>query len=304
MAMAWPQLQAEVMSANRGAMEELRRGEPEEALRMLNSAQELLETSGGGGAAGGAEDQSARFTARAVTASGLAKVHKRARNHVEAAQCLESALELYEAADADLRTLVAAHLNLAACYLDAEAPQASLQRATTAVQLGGRLLVDGGGGGGESPQGPRSDDYAMLAVAYHKTAEAHEALREWGSATLAYTQAYEVVRRSLGPDHHLTKSFERSARCPRRPCPPEVPSGWRARSATPQQKRLPVLPSTPRSRPLSLSGGLEYKLNSETFPSWPPRSVSREEQVWYELARQHREQVQAKSAAKLRGIQR
>merc|ERR1719331_2945786 len=100
-----------------------------------------------------------------------------------------------------------------------------------------------------------------------------EHMKQWGQATLAYTQAYEVVRRSLGPYHQLTKSFEKSARCPRRPAPPEVPLSWRGSAA----KKLPQLPHVERtltSRPPpgatelrhTARETLGYRLNPKSFP--------------------------------------
>merc|ERR1711948_105019 len=139
---------------------------------------------------------------------------------------------------------------------------------------------------------PKLADYAMLAAAYHKIAEANEGLREWGKATFAYTQAYEVLRRSLGPDHHLTRSFEQSSRCPH----PIAVSG-----ITPPLRKVvsPRVGRTPRrlpclsgpSRPWE-TGALQeftgYDLSSDSFPSWPPRSASSEEQAWYSMARSSR----------------
>merc|ERR1712118_546176 len=161
--------------------------------------------------------------------------------------------DLYEAGGADLRTLMAARLNLSASLTEAEMPEEALQHAMSAVALGGQLIAAAqptstvrseGSQPSQSSVTIRPDDYAMLAVAYHKTAEAHEHMKQWGQATLAYTQAYEVVRRSLGPYHQLTKSFEKSARCPRKPVPPEVPLSWRNSAAG---KKLPNLPHVHRT---------------------------------------------------------
>merc|ERR1712039_990833 len=97
----------------------------------------------------------------------------------------------------------------------------------SATELGAQLVaapeVEEGCGAREGGLSHSEDDYGMLAVAYHKVGEAYEGLREWGKATFAYTQAYEVVRRSLGPNHHLTKSFEKSSRCPHRLSPLGIP---------------------------------------------------------------------------------
>jgi len=158
----------------------------------------------------------------------------------------------------------------------------------------------------------------MLVVAYHKSAEAHEALRQWGQATLAYTQAYEVVRRSLGPDHHLTKSFEKSARCPRRPTQPEVPLSWRLNASG--QRRLPQLPHVQKKRkPREVTNGAEmrsmmpgeaaylprspvsYKMDDSMFPTWPPPDVKGEEKQWYLMAKQDRDQRRAQMLAEIRG---
>merc|ERR1712232_392139 len=109
--------------------------------------------------------------------------------------------------------------------------------------------------------------------AYHKSAEAHERLKQWGQATLAYTQAYEVVRRSLGPYHQLTKSFEKSARCPRRPAPPEVPLSWRG-SAARKLPQLAYIERTLNTRPPPGATELRavareplgYRLSPRSFP--------------------------------------
>merc|ERR1719454_2549965 len=152
---------------------------------------------------------------------------------------------------------MAARLNVSACFAEGEMHEDALQHAMAAVALGGQLIASGSQPGAQPETGGdnaqrtgtqasltiRPDDYAMLAVAYHKTAEAHEHMKQWSQATLAYTQAYEVVRRSLGPYHQLTKSFEKSARCPRRPVPPEVPLNWRGS----EKKKLPHLPPVERT---------------------------------------------------------
>ncbi|CAL1128734.1 unnamed protein product [Cladocopium goreaui] len=92
----------------------------------------------------------------------------------------------------DLRTLVAAHLNLASCYLESEAPDAALKHASTAAQLSGQVLTRTPDSIGDVPAEPTENDFAMLAVSFHKVAEAHEALKEWGKAIFAHTQAREA----------------------------------------------------------------------------------------------------------------
>lgn len=62
----------------------------------------------------------------------------------------------------------------------------------------------------------------MLAVSFHKVAEAQEALKDWGKAVFAHTQAREVVQRSLGPAHPLAQSLAK--------CRPQVPARPHSRS--------------------------------------------------------------------------
>jgi len=298
---SWEEMATKVVAFNRKGMSLLRQGDPEDAVRLFESAQELLDRvqEPAGGGLREEEQRRSLAQARADTASNLGICHRRTRNLVAAAKCLNRALRLYKAAGASLRTQVAAHLNLAACHLEAQAPETALRHAKVAVDLAGQLVAslaleeDIDSRPSDDVEPPRSDDYAMLAVAYHKVAEAHEGLREWGQATFCYTQAYEVVRRSLGPNHHLTRSFEKSSRCPHRAAVLGTsfsPAGQKAQQkqgSTP--RRLPGIPSTrPRTAgPQECSSN--YELSADVFPQWPPRSSTREEHQWYTMARKPRE---------------
>jgi tetratricopeptide (TPR) repeat protein len=314
---SWGELQSEATAVNKQSLECVRRGSTKEAFEKLYRAQELLSQAERYCPAEKAHELA---TARAAMESSFAICHKREGNHAMVVRHLETALELHEAAGADHRTLMATRLNLSASYAEAQMPLEALQNATAAVAIGGQLIAqplaqEKGVNELARPQSARArdhghhdnvaigglgvghlvgpDDYAMLAVAYHKSAEAHERLKQWGQATLAYTQAYEVVRRSLGPTHHLTKAFEKSARCPRRPTPPEVPLDWRVASS--ETKRLPNLPHIQRTPRHSAAAStprkvLTYKLDSTQFPSWPPKAQSEEENAWYTMARQDRKQ--------------
>lgn len=307
--LTWPNLQELAVKLNQDSMECLRKSENEKAYEQLMRAQDILAQAERYCPTEAAAELS---TARAAISSSFAICFKRNGDYPSAVRYLENALELYQQAEADLRTLLAARLNLSGCFSEAEMPEEALQHAMAAVALGGQLIAQGGLSGsdaeakGGQQQGIRPDDYAMLAVAYHKTAEAHEHMKQWGQATLAYTQAYEVVRRSLGPYHQLTKSFEKSARCPRRPAPPEVPLSWRASAAAAKASNSPRMPVIPRvgrsqgSKPAVVTPlrgtppqPLGYRLGSAGFPSWPPKKVTSEEQYWYQLALDDRKQKKA-----------
>lgn len=306
----FPTLHGAAVALNRASMEHLKRGENDKASEKLTRAQEILAQAE---RSCPSEEANKLSSTRAAIASSIAICHKRDGNYPMAVRSLETAIELYEAARADMRELMAAQLNLSACFSEAEMPEEALQHAMAAVALGGQFIAQGAHqqpGAQVEEEGSliRPDDYAMLAVAYHKTAEAHEHMKQWSQATLAYTQAYEVVRRSLGPQHQLTKSFEKSARCPRRPAPPEVPLSWRAASGS---GRMPMLPdvgrppsSRTKSRATELRGTIReplgYSLSPKSFPSWPPKKASSEERAWYQMAISESKQKKSAVATQIR----
>lgn len=285
----------QVTEVNATGMAKLREGDAGEALEILQEAEELLGDD--------FEAVNVREEVRAVlakahadTASNLGICHKRMGSRVLAVKSLQKAVHLYRIAGVELRTQIASHLNLSASLLECGSADQALQHAQAAVELGGRLvageklreiLPDAETPDPNRQLKPRPNDYAMLAVAYHKVAEASEGLNDWQAACFAYSQAYEVVKRSLGPDHKLTRSFEKSSRCPRRAVTPEVPTSWKAGKPTP--RRLPDVPRSvggrPRATPCALSK--EYQLGSDTFPAWPPPSSTEEEQIWYSAADRH-----------------
>jgi tetratricopeptide (TPR) repeat protein len=277
---------AEVTRCNREGMERLRQGDNKTALELLLRADEILSNHHEG--TGLAEDANRTLTrAQAVTASNLGIYHKRKGDFQRAISYLEKALQLHESCGADLQTLAGAHLNLCACFSQAEIHEQALRHATTAVEHMGRFIADTELGECQSEEGQiheaQPDDYATLAIAYHNVAMARESLRQWGDATLAYTQAYEVVIRSLGPDHALTKAFEQTARCPKQPKPPEEKRTWRS---VPSSVRLPDIP---RTKPNSV-GPLhqDYTLDGSVFPQWPPSNATTEEKRWYRMAKAQR----------------
>lgn len=232
-------------------------------------------------------EQNRRFlwSARAETYGNLGVLHRKRKDMESAVLNLSRAMEHHRMVNANPRIVAATHLNLAACHLEAGAAAGeALRHAEAAIDIAGQLLetppcpIEGGG------EGPlQADDCAMLAVAYHKAAEAHERLKEWSKASHAYTQAYEVVRRGLGPQHHLTKAFEKSTRCPRHTTGVSTPSLplTNLRRTTHTAARLPSIPRLQGRTPLPAT--LKYDL---TFEQWPPKGLSEEERSWYRMARQ------------------
>eukprot|EP00440_Ansanella_granifera_P021780 gb/GFBE01023645.1/.p1 GENE.gb/GFBE01023645.1/~~gb/GFBE01023645.1/.p1 ORF type:complete len:427 (+),score=73.84 gb/GFBE01023645.1/:1-1281(+) len=293
----------------------LRKGVPQDALAVLARAQALLERLGNPLPSASEEDQRAVVALRADVAGNMGICHRRLKELGPAVRQLQLALKLHRACMpamdqsvslSDLRTLIAAHLNLASCHLDSEAPDAALNHARIATELGGRVLSGFRKANGEVTAEPTDNDFAMLAVAFHKVAEAHQGLKDWGQATFAYAQAHEVVQRSLGPRHPLTQSLERASAQSRRPagnvqrrheavtafsdsigkstgCPtirpghgkrvlPSIPPGARGAAALKQKSGFVF----------ELAG---YDLAQAGFPSWPPPKANREEQDWYHMAR-------------------
>lgn len=273
-----PDLVPEVNTLNSESMQLLREGKMQDALELLTRAQAHLDRMGVPSSIG-TDRERALLSAHADTASNLGVYHRKAGEHGCAVHFLQRALKFHKALNAGPRALVAAHLNLAVCCLESGAsPVDSLRNAQAAVELGGQMLASSPdkGGGDLSP-----DDCAMLAVAYHKVAEAHEASREWAQASHAYTQAYEVVRHTLGRQHHLTKAFEKSSRCPRLVATSARIPRSPVPSAPQPLRRLPSI-----SRPRQASGQQrKYQLSPEIFAPWPPKNSSDEEHRWYSMER-------------------
>lgn len=279
-------LQAEVTRCNREGMERLRQGDNRGAHELLRRADEILSHHHEGHGLG--EDATRTLSrAQAVTASNLGIYHKRNREFQVAVGHLQKALRLHESSGADLRTLAGAHLNLCACFSQGDVHDSALRHAATAVELMGRFIAATELGECQNEDGQlneaQPDDYATLAIAYHNVAVAREALRQWGDATLAYTQAYEVVMRSLGPDHALTKAFEQTARCPKKTKAPEAPRTFRT---APGPLKLPDIPSM---KPVNAGPAHEeYTLDPSVFPVWPPVTATAEEKRWYRMARRNK----------------
>lgn len=281
----WPDVQREATSVSKKGMELLRGGGLETALDMFNRASDLLADAM---ERCRPEELAEVSGARAAAAGNLALCHKMRGDLGSAVRQLESALLFYQEVGSDLRGLASCHLKLSACFSEASLLEEALQEAEAAVALCGQLIAhcepaDGTARSMEPPMSAAApDDYAMLAVAYHKVAEAHEAMRSWGKATLAYTQAHEIVQRSLSSDHHLAKLLAESPRCPRRLNPPDVPTTIRgpARSSTPasgQTRGLsPFFPNAGGAAPL----GQRRPLPPYVVKSWargpkpPPGQVA------------------------------
>jgi tetratricopeptide (TPR) repeat protein len=223
------------------AMGQLRGGSPQEAHKRLTAVHRLLEALDRQTFT--EEDERAICLCKANLASHLGIYHRRMKSPALAARCHERALRQYRLGGDNLRREVAALLNAAACQQEAGDLEKTLENARAASELGGRLLTSDVGG--EPDARPPDNDFAMLSVAYHKVGEAHEGLREWSKASLAYTQAFEVLSQGLGPQHHLTQALERSKRCPK---PAALPH-WAGRGIGLALAVAPPVAATPRRLP-------------------------------------------------------
>lgn len=267
------------------------------------------------------EEKKALAASQAEVAGNLGISYRRLKDFGPAIEQLQRALNFHQmrfedcegkVSASDLRTLVAAHLNLASCHLESEAPEAALKHASTAAQLSGQVLTRSPETSLEAPSEPTENDFAMLAVSFHKVAEAQEALKDWGKAVFAHTQAREVVQRSLGPAHPLAQSLAK--------CRPQVPARPHSRSRHSEfletyaanigrstgcpmlrpgkgQKVLPTIPRGARGKPFMKTTealGFEltgYQISERDFPSWPPETSSYEEKEWYAMARSLRNEA-------------
>lgn len=121
------------------------------------------------------EKQRALALLQADVAGNLGICYRRLKDFGQAIHQLQLALKFREirfenseskVEASDLRTLVAAHLNLASCYLESEAPDAALKHASTAAQLSGQVLTRTPDSIGDVPAEPTENDFAMLAVSF------------------------------------------------------------------------------------------------------------------------------------------
>mmetsp|Transcript_107448 Transcript_107448/g.272647 ORF Transcript_107448/g.272647 Transcript_107448/m.272647 type:complete len:361 (-) Transcript_107448:67-1149(-) len=279
-----------VEGLNRDGMQQLREGRQDEALYSLSQAQAFFDRWGDQAASASPAWQHAWLTLQADTTSNLGVLHRKRGDHDTAIRHLLWALKLHGTCGSHMRMMAATHLNLANCYLEVgKSPMEAARHAQAAVELGGQLLASApefdpssyDAGSLTEERGPVEEDCAMLAVAYHKLAEAFEGLREWPRASHAYTQAYEVIRRSMGPSHHLTKAFEKSSRCPRRVAV-QAPPLTSARLTTP--RRLPSIPRARQGPVAPQDRCLRYELSGEVFQKWPPEKSTQEERQWYKMA--------------------
>mmetsp|Transcript_17146 Transcript_17146/g.36816 ORF Transcript_17146/g.36816 Transcript_17146/m.36816 type:complete len:328 (-) Transcript_17146:68-1051(-) len=294
---------------NRSGVRLLREQSVEEAWEHMQKAQEIIDVWDADFELVPPSVQHAWLVAKADTTSNIGIYHRKQGDHKSAISVLETALYCHHSAGSDGRMLAAAHLNIATCHLEgALSPHEAIKHAQAAIDCAGRVLSMSDG---STDKGTIEDDCTMLAVAYHKLAEAYEATREWSRSFYAYMQVYEVIKRSLGPNHRLAIAFEKSSRCPlplSSSSPSKAPASARAlggggssslaaysndrRPTTassifgaPSNRRL--LPNLPRARaspPIAHARTGRYVLTSEVFQSWPPPSTSKEERKWYRLA--------------------
>lgn len=285
----------EATTLGQQGMTALNCGNLREALLLFQKSQALWETVAASwppSASGDAEHQTLCL-ARGDAASHLGICHRRGGELLPATQQFQRALKLYQAGGADFRTLAAGHLNVATCQLESKAPSHALNHATAAVELTTKLLASHESfGTNEVPGEAKEEDFVTLAVSFHKLAEAYEALREWGKATFAYTQAYEVTRRSLGPRHAFTRCLEQSPRCPQRSTAAPTLL-WDNLKGKMLESRLPEIPPSARGSKGTPGFRLEgYSLSSRDFPKWPPDTATAEEQAWYKMAKSNPCRVQ------------
>lgn len=297
----------------------LRGSETQDALRLLSRAQALFEQAGELPYSSTEEEKRSHAAIRAEVASNLGICHRRLGELGSAVRYLQIGLKFHKAASSPQRTLVAAHLNLASCHLEMEAPKAALGYANAAVELAAQILAgpdascsdDMGDATQSTPVGePTENDFAMLAVAFHKVAESQEGLREWGKASQAYNQANEVVQRSLGSHHPLAKSLV----VPRWKLGDKGATGAPGATSLINQRLiasvaacqsgagsivrpgsraaqflLPHIPLSARGKANLLSTNAcelqGYEIPREVLPSWPPPKLTKDEKIWYAMAR-------------------
>lgn len=273
---------ATASALNRDGVQQLRDGHQDDALRSFSAARELIDRWDDRASAAPAALQRNWLIVKADTASHLGICYRRLCEFESAILCLQHALTFHKACGSHSRLVAAAHLNLATCFVEARCSfDEAARHAQAAIELGGQLLA-AAPEPGSGERGSIEEDCTMLAVAYHKLAEAYEGSRDWSRSFHAYSQVYEVIRRSLGPNHQLTKAFEKSSRCPLRVSAPAVSLTSARQVTTP--RRLPSIPRARNAPVMAHERVRSYELSAEVFQKWPPEKTTKDERTWYRMA--------------------
>ncbi|CAE8649377.1 unnamed protein product, partial [Polarella glacialis] len=179
-----------VMSCNKDGMEAMRKGQTKAAFEQFKYAEAILLASQAG--AGGEI-----ASLQAVTCNNLGCYYKKVGKHHGALSYLRKALQMEIELNADEVTLAGTHLNICAILSKLDKHGKAVQHALAALELVNNRVST------SCPGGVTSEDYSVLAIAYHNVAAERDHLEQYDKAAAAFQQGHQVARRCLGEDHPL-----------------------------------------------------------------------------------------------------
>mmetsp|Transcript_22345 Transcript_22345/g.69455 ORF Transcript_22345/g.69455 Transcript_22345/m.69455 type:complete len:926 (-) Transcript_22345:139-2916(-) len=183
-----------ILSCNKDGMENLRNGQDKAAFEQFKYAEAILLANQMEG------DNTALL---AVTCNNLGCYYKKAGKFHGALSYLRRALKIEVELNTDEVTLAGTHLNLCAILSKLEKHAKAVQHALCALELMSKVVT-------ASDTGVMSEDYTVLAIAYHNVGMEREFLGQWDQAATAFQNGFQVAKRLLGENHPLSITLEKN----------------------------------------------------------------------------------------------
>jgi tetratricopeptide (TPR) repeat protein len=283
--MAYSDVESEVLSCNKQAMDSLKADHFEQAHKLLNHAEVLLRS----------QDFPTRSKLQAITFNNQGCFYKRVGQLDEALEYLREALKLEEEGATDIVNRAGTLLNVCAILSQTNQHEEALQVALRAL----RLL--------KAEADASTNGVTTLVIAYHNTGVELEFLQQRQEAALTFKQGWDLARERLGLRHSLTASmkvsymnategalkslvkptfrskgglFAYSRGSPRNTSAKAVDRRQMRVSVPPPKITRMALPSLSREQPRKRS-------NDYSLPPWvDPNKLTSPEKDWYKQANQ------------------
>eukprot|EP00746_Dinoflagellata_sp_MGD_P161613 gnl/MRDRNA2_/MRDRNA2_88826_c0_seq1.p1 gnl/MRDRNA2_/MRDRNA2_88826_c0~~gnl/MRDRNA2_/MRDRNA2_88826_c0_seq1.p1 ORF type:complete len:940 (-),score=174.57 gnl/MRDRNA2_/MRDRNA2_88826_c0_seq1:7-2826(-) len=184
-------LQSLVLSCNKDGMEGLRKGHYKAAFEQLKYAEAILIAN---------QKEGENTSLLAVTCNNLGCYYKKVGKLHAALSYLRQALKVEVSLQTDDVTVAGTHLNICAILSKLEKHDKAVQHALCSLELISNRIA-------QSESSVLSDDYSVLAIAYHNVAVEREFLHQWDQAAMAYQKGFQVAKRCLGDQHPLTQTL-------------------------------------------------------------------------------------------------
>jgi tetratricopeptide (TPR) repeat protein len=276
-------LQELILGCNEQGMEMLRAGSHDGAFEQFKYAEAMLL----------ANQDPNSISLLAVTCNNLGCYYKKVGKFHGALSYLRRALKMEVELNADQVTVAGTHLNLCATLSKLNKHRKAVQHALCALELMSKRIT-------EAQSDVSSDDYAVLAIAYHHVAMERQYLEQWDQAATCFQTGFQAARRLLGENHPLSitlgtnceaalkkakakkasKTTQRSARLSSQ-CP-ENADDRASPGLTDPLRGLPTIDSVGRA---TMAGGLIEDGAASNVRSEAADWVRSEEALWTSFAK-------------------